>query len=286
MRSWKLALGLAFLLGVGIWGLATLGHQPRSQGTGVKFPSFSKIAQTAADQGVIQPTGKPEFTATFTGSRLKKSVWATCYPAMDLPTGCTYFGSSEYQWYLPSQDRVSGGVLRLTAQRAPTAGKARNGRRHEYACRSGMVTTYPSFRFTFGYVQVSAKILPRPGLRPALWLAAANGASQPKIAMLQAWGGKRGRSATAAVTFEPVGHSAFRAPLPSTLAVGWHTIALSWKKAQLTWLVDGKQVLTVRQQIPQQQMYFIADLAEFSYPRQADECNGSLLIRSVKVWKD
>jgi hypothetical protein len=184
MRSWKLALGLAFLLGVGIWGLATLGHQPRSQGTGVKFPSFSKIAQTAADQGVIQPTGKPEFTATFTGSRLKKSVWATCYPAMDLPTGCTYFGSSEYQWYLPSQDRVSGGVLRLTAQRAPTAGKARNGRRHEYACRSGMVTTYPSFRFTFGYVQVSAKILPRPGLRPALWLAAANGASQPKIAML------------------------------------------------------------------------------------------------------
>jgi hypothetical protein len=33
-------------------------------------------------------------------------------------------------------------------------------------------------------------------------------------------------------------------------------------------------------------MYFIADLAEAEYPKTTAECSGTMLIRSVKVWKN
>lgn len=287
MRSWKLALALAFVLGMGIWSFAIVGgHQQRSPGDGVKLPSFSRIAQAAVEQRFTAPTGAPEFIATFTGSRLKRSVWGTCYPTMDLRTGCSNFGSSEYQWYLPAQDRVVGQALRLTARRTPTAGKAKNGKPRVYACRSGVVTTYPGFRFRFGYIQVVAFIPAGSGLRPALTLAPANGASAPQIDLVEGWGKTRSHKQTAAAIFQPVAQSAVKARLPATLLGGWHTFAASWKQSQLTWLVDGKQVLTIRQGVPQQAMYFLANLAEYSDPTRAGECNGSLLIRSVKVWKD
>ena len=116
----------------------------------------------------LNPAWRPAFTADFSGSRLNTSVWATCYPWMDTPSGCTNFGNTEYEWYLPGQDQVSGGVLHLVAQRTPTPGMTADGTPKAYSCRSGMVTTYPGFRFQYGYVQVVAQIPNGPGLWPAL----------------------------------------------------------------------------------------------------------------------
>ena len=70
------------------------------------------------------------------------------------------FGNSthESEWYLPSQVKVENGTLNLVAKREPTAGTAANGNSRTYYCRSGMVTTYPGFRFRYGYLQIVARI--------------------------------------------------------------------------------------------------------------------------------
>jgi beta-glucanase (GH16 family) len=71
-------------------------------------------------------------------------------------------------------------------------------------------------------------------------------------------------------------------------AAGWHTFALSWTKTQLTWLIDGVVVQTANQNIPQQKMYLIANLAEWIGPevaaRSPGQCDGTLNIRSVTLW--
>ena len=102
--------------------------------------------------------------------------------------GCRNWGNpEEAEWYLPSQVKVSGGDVRLYARRKPTAGTTSTGAPEEYGCRSGMITSYPGFKFEYGFVQVVANIPHGRGLWPALWLAAANGQFPPEIDMVESW---------------------------------------------------------------------------------------------------
>jgi beta-glucanase (GH16 family) len=258
----------------------------QAAGHGGKSSPPTHVAAAPIPPGVIQPKGAPDFSATFTGSRLDTSLWATCYPWMDQPTGCNNSGNVEYQWFLPSQARVSGGLLHLDAQQAPTAGQAQDGSPQEYACRSGMVTSYPGFRFKYGYLQVVARFPSSPGLWPALWLAAADLHWPPEIDIIEGWDQI---TPFTAVYFHPAGakfdDKLDKALIPPQQAIGWHSFAVSWTKMQVTWLLDGKVVLTVRQHVPHVKMYLIADLAE-RYPVHAAQCHGSMLIRSVKYWKN
>jgi beta-glucanase (GH16 family) len=257
------------------------------------------VPQTAGLAGVIHPHGAPEFSATFAGSALNKSVWATCYPypAYVFGTGCMNFGnaSHESEWYLPSQVKVQNGALNLVAKRVPTAGRTAGGGSRTYSCRSGMVTTYPGFRFRYGYLQVVARIPIGKGLWPALWLAASNLQWPPEMDILEAWGSGQTISGPpyAAMYFHfttPYSHDAYIKTVihPATLAFGWHTFALSWTPRQLTWLLDGKVFLTTHQYIPRQKMFLIANLAEATTLAQPDalpgECHGEMQIKSVAVW--
>ncbi|MGB6454235.1 MAG: glycoside hydrolase family 16 protein [Streptosporangiaceae bacterium] len=285
MRSWKLVLAVALVLGVAIWGVGFVGSRDEPTGLGhaaARMPNFAKLNREATAKGEMTPLGTPEFSATFTSSKLSKTLWSTCFPWMNQSSGCTDFGNAdEHQWYLPSQVRVTGQTLALEAQQIPTAGFDKNGQPQEYNCRSGMVTTYPGFRFEYGYVQVEAWIPASLGLWPAIWLAAANQQWPPEIDMIESWGIK----SESAVFFHPVGAAPAAGHMNPPIGQGWHTFALSWTQSQLTWFVDGKVVLTVHQQIPHQQMYFIANLAEYQPTSTPAYCNGQLLIRSIKVWR-
>ncbi|MGB6456612.1 MAG: glycoside hydrolase family 16 protein [Streptosporangiaceae bacterium] len=285
MRRWRLALAIAIALGMATWAVGIASGRAEPTGLGpaaAKLPSFAKLAKQAIAKGAITPLGPPEFSATFTSGKLDKKIWATCFPWMDLPSGCTDFGNSdENQWYLPSQVGISGQTLALTAQRIPTAGFKQNGQPTEYSCRSGIVTTYPGFRFEYGYVEVQARIPASPGLWPAIWLAAANQQWPPEIDMIESWG----INTKSAVFFHPIAATPVAGRMNPPISQGWHTFALSWTPSQLTFFIDGKELLTVHQQIPHQQMYFIANLAEYVPPSTSAFCNGQLLIRSIKVWR-
>lgn len=290
-----------------IWDVGLPGNHTTSTGSSSasasQSPSASASAVAAAPTksaapnipGVIQTHGSPEWSATFTGTSLDTKVWSTCYPQYQ-QTGCQNFSNSkiEGQWYLPSQDQVYGGVLHLVAQREPTLGTTQAGAPKTYSCRSGMVTSYPGFSFEYGYIQVTASIPTGEGLWPALWLAATNLQWPPEMDIVEAWGANYHYPSFFASTYfhfsGPSGlASVHQAIKPAATVMGWHTFGLSWTKTQMTWLVDGKAIMTTHQGIPHQKMYFIADLADSvsaTNPVVAPgECDGSLLIRSVKVWR-
>jgi beta-glucanase (GH16 family) len=222
---------------------------------------------------------KPSFAAAFTGSRLDTSLWGTCYP-WEAEGGCTNFGNSdEDEWYVPAQDQVYDGALHLIARQAPTPGLSSNGGEKTYAYRSGMVTTYPGFRFQYGYLQVIAQIPYGLGLWPALWLAPANKAWPPEIDILEHYG-------TAADYTQHL-HAANMSVLAGSedtvnLAVGWHAFGLYWSPSRIIWYVDGQPVLSASQGVPQQPMYFIANLAVY---QQNVAGSAALDIRSVTVWQ-
>lgn len=299
MRHRKLAFGILIVVAITAWDIGLPGgqHSGPAASSAVSAPPVVIPPESTVSSvpGVIKINGSPEWSASFTGTTLDKSVWSTCYPQYK-QDGCQNFGnaSEEGQWYLPSQDQVYGGLLHLVAQRKQTAGTTRNGTPKTYSCRSGMVTSYPGLSFEYGYLQIVASIPTSDGLWPALWLAATNLKWPPEMDILEAWGANGHYKQFFASTYfhyrGPSGLKSIHMPIkPASAAMGWHTFALSWTKTQLTWLLDGKEVLTTHQNIPHQKMYLIADLADAltkTNPTvEPGQCNGSMLIKSVKLWK-
>ena len=267
-----------------VWGLLP-GKVSGLRSTASARTSASASPSASGSTKATAPTANMHlvFDAKFRGSALNSTVWDTCYPWADQSAGCTNFGNAgkEFEWYLPSQVQVSDGVLSLTARREPTSGLTKAGSPKVYACRSGMVTTHPSFNFKYGYIQVVAHVADGVGTWPALWLAASDYAWPPEIDMLEHWGSPRNSSG---MFFHPVGAGQVVEPLPSQdydVTTGWQEFAIDWTPSKVTWYMDGKAVFSVAQHIPHQKMYFIANVAAFN-----KRCSGTLEIRSVKVWQN
>lgn len=289
---WAAVVVVLALIAWGVLGKTTA-QAPARPVAGSSHKTVSPAPSDSASQGTATPSGSPsqgtaghgwklKFSAQFTGSHLNTNTWGTCYPGHDVPSGCTHAGYTEHEWYLPAQDRVANGALELVAQRLPTQGRNSQGTPVAYGCRSGMVTTYPSFRFKYGYVQIVARIPYSYGLWPALWLAAANLRWPPEIDIMEHWGDFPNFDQF----FHPVGHSQFSGKaFPGNMSVGWHSFSLLWSPSKLVWFIDGRERMIINQYIPNIRMYLIADLAE-SDPVQANHgCDGTMLIRSVKIWQ-
>lgn len=255
---------------------------PSSSGTLSSGPSSGAHSIAAATPPPsLTANMKLSFDATFSGSSLNTSLWSTCYP-WGTTNGCTNFSTvnKELEWYLPSQARVYNGALHLVAQHEPTSGTDKLGAPKEYECRSGMVTTYHSFQFEYGYVQVVAQIPYSKGLWSALWLAAANLKWPPEIDLMEHWGTLLAyHMYLHRLSLSSVLRGAGDVP---NLSTGWHVISLSWTPTKLTWYIDGTAVMSTTTGVPQQPMYFIANLADdVAGP---GTCSGTMLVQSVKIW--
>lgn len=129
-----------------------------------------------------------------------------------------------------------------------------------YQWRSGIVTTKGSFDFTYGYVQVTARLPQGAGLWPALWLLPQNESWPPEIDIMENLGAN---TFSASCTIHPTGGGQSQKiyDSASNLASGWHTYAVNWEPGSITWYIDGHQVFTYSANVPSQPMYFLANLA-------------------------
>jgi beta-glucanase (GH16 family) len=262
----------------GVLVVATLG----ALGVAANGSSDSALVTTKFAATVSAPKGwRLAFISDFSGSNINTKVWGECYPWANPSQGCTNFGNvnEEKEWYTESQIHVKNGVLDLVASPKSTAGYNERGGSKVYDCTSGMVTTFPSFDFTYGFVQITARIPFGRDLWPAFWLVPQSWQWPPEIDILEHWG----TSSTARATLRPKGLPQQYSVVPARgINHGWHTFTLSWTKTRLTWWYDGKQVLTTTIGVPQQPMYLILNLAVDN--ASPGGCNGMLKVKSVKIW--
>jgi len=204
------------------------------------------------------------FDPSLSGSTVDTATWDTCYAWFVAASGCTNFGNAVRDaWYMPSGVRASGGALHLVATATPTRGRSKSGARETYPYTSGMVTTRKSFDFTYGYVQIRARIPGGTGTWPALWLLPKNETWPPEIDIMENYGSPHTIlttvfwSASGAVKFA---HKTARTS--ADLTDSYHTYGLLWKPHSLTWYLDGKVVdRYTGSHVPHQPMYLLANLA-------------------------
>jgi beta-glucanase (GH16 family) len=277
------SLAIAVVAGLIGWGLTPSAAGARAAGPATHKKSPYQLA-TSIPASVSKM--RLAFHATFSGTKLNTNVWSTCYPraANDNEPACSNLSNPESEWYEPSQVQVYAGALHLVSQKIHTAGLTWNDQPKQYACRSGMVTSHPGFNFKYGYIQVTAHVPNDAGLWPALWLAASDLSWPPEVDLLEHWGPPKN---TTGVFFHPVtGPRPVDHVRPGNLFKGWHTFGVRWTATQLSWYIDDKLIVTVRQHIPHQKMYLVANVAHYIQKHGgSSSCSGTMLIRSVSVWQ-
>jgi beta-glucanase (GH16 family) len=212
----------------------------------------------------------------------------TCYPWWGIaPSGCTNHGNPEQQWYLPEQVSTGGGALRLTARRAATQGVDRDGNPVTFPYRSGIVTSARRFSFTYGYVEFRARIPKGQAMWPALWLLPADYSWPPEIDLME---GAGGNTSKVSVTFHGADGRAPQRIVQANgvdFATGWHTFAVDWSPAALTWYVDGVEWMRVTEAVPAKPMYLLANLAvggPAGAVTDASPDEATFEVDYVKVW--
>jgi beta-glucanase (GH16 family) len=231
------------------------------------------------------------FADGFDGPTLDTSRWDTCYWWSDQGAGCTIFGyNGEQEWYLPSQAQVSGGALHLVASREATSGVDVNGNPQLYPWRSGVVTTFRSYAFTYGYVAVRARVPKGAGLWTTLWLLPQDKSGPPEVDIAEIFGWD---PMTLNTTYHRPGDtstsgSPSRATSTTDLSAAFHDYALDWEPNSLTWYLDGKPVFHLNTS-PSQPMYFLANLAVADLlgvaPNALTPSPASLDIQNVAIYQ-
>jgi beta-glucanase (GH16 family) len=255
------AVALALVL---VGALAGCGRDPRHAAPGVG----ALVLHDGFDGDALAPT------------------WGTCH--WWATSGCTILTNDELQWYVPERVAVRGGSLHLTATPDPVVGE---GRRFPYT--SGMVSSgrpgdapadRPRFAFTYGRVEVRFRVPRGAGTWPAIWLLPTTNEALPEIDLLEVHGSAPRRPSVTLHTSD--GGRERRAVDTADLSEGWHTVRLDWHPGRLTWSIDGDEAMTVRDGVPDEPMYLVANLAVGGDAgRPADDAlPATFVVDDVKVW--
>jgi beta-glucanase (GH16 family) len=191
------------------------------------------------------------FHDEFDSTSLDTTTWQT-----QLRWGRTS-SNAELQYYAEDAFEPQSGILRVTAEKLQKPIED-----HPY--KSGVIASFDSYVFTFGYVEMKAKIPSGKGLWPGFWMAAYDRSSNDEIDIFEILGdqpnvihntlhydGSNG-------TTPQIGHS-YTASVD--LSKDYHTYGLLWSSKLLIWYLDGVEIFRVTKNIPQKSMFVYANLA-------------------------
>ncbi|GLQ53561.1 glycoside hydrolase family 16 protein [Devosia nitrariae] len=252
----------------------------------------------ASSDGPLRQGGRwtRVFTDEFDSEALDRTKWVTCYWWGE--SGCTNLGNSELQWYVPENVAIAGGQLQLTAKPADVIGH--DGLRFGYT--SGMVTSgrydrgdqrADRFSFTYGYVEVRARVPAGQGLWSAIWLLPSDHTSKPEIDVMEVLGHQPGvlelhyHYQNEAGERRSAGHEV---ETPD-LSRDWHVYGMEWSPESIVWYLDGQPVwrYTDTRTISHQPMYLLMNLAVGGdWPGAPDATTpfpALYLIDYVRIWQ-
>lgn len=161
--------------------------------------------------------------------------------------------NNELQYYLPKNVIQSDDELKLVA-------KKENYKKHHYT--SGKITTEDKFTFKYGKVEFRMKYPSGKGMFPAVWMLPASGKSSlPEIDLFESIGSD-------ANTMYMVNHVEENGTLKSEhdttqIEKHWeyHIYEMEWNENALIWTVDGKDVYEINNNVPNEAMYLLINLA-------------------------
>jgi beta-glucanase (GH16 family) len=190
----------------------------------------------------------------FQATELNRGLWTTTMAFIGRQGARQH--NDSYLSYTTDEDvQVGDGTLRLIADRRTVTGEDPAGTFHY---TQGFVSTHDAFSFTYGYVEVRAKMPGGRGLWPTIWLMPLDHSWPPEFDIAEYYATTQEiRFGLATGTMTEVKWDDLRLVRPA-VEQEWHTYGLIWEPGRAVWLFDGQVVLEViGQHVPAKPMYLI-----------------------------
>lgn len=228
-------------------------------------PALSAVGTSAATPSPIptptsQASALPGYTLAwddeFNGTQLDPSKWyAINSLGGNQQRGCC-LDYSYSSLITPNQVQVHDGMLAITTERNTGGGAA---------YRTGAITTEtlsgtPTYTFTYGRIDIRAKLPRGRGVWPAMWLLTSP-ATTPvsyEIDIMEMLG------QDPHTLYQVVHHDGGReycSDQGPDYSQAFHVFTLDWEPGKLTWAIDGQTLCTVTRYVPSQPMYIIINTA-------------------------
>jgi len=205
------------------------------------------------------------FSDDFDGASLDSNKWVTCF-WWGSKGGCEA-QHTPLTWYQPQNVAVSDGTLKLVAANEPFT--TPDGKTYPYT--SGMITTaklysdpFPyKFTFTYGYMEMRAKLPRGQGMWPAFWAVPPEGKAPPEIDVMEFLGHEANIVHMGYHYLDDQG--VHRVDVGSwtgpDFSADWHLFALDWRPDAIVWYVDGvERRRFTGPYVAAEPMYLIANL--------------------------
>lgn len=182
----------------------------------------------------------------FEGTVLNGAKWS-----VQTGDGCDQslcgWGNNELQWYQAANVSLGGGLLTITARAEPAGGRAYT---------SARIRTAGKGDWTYGRVEVRARLPLGRGLWPAIWMLPTDGvyggwAASGEMDIMELVGHEPARVHGTLHYGGPAPANVFSGDsydLPSgTFADDFHVFAMEWEEGEIRWYVDGNHYQTQTQ---------------------------------------
>lgn len=226
-----------------------------------------------------------------------RGVWEPHYPWKSR----TNEANLEEQYYIdprPGRDaaaiaalepfRVENGILSIRGNVVPENLRDKSDG-HPYA--AGILTTFRSHSFTYGYFEMRARLPAGRGLWPAFWLLPVEIAWPPEIDVMEVLGHD---TRSLYVTLhtgqgEDQTKQGRRVPTPD-LSEDFHVFGVKWTATEVTWFFDGEEVFSApTPEDMHQPKYLLVNLAiGGEWPGSPDESTSfpaAFEIDWIRVWQ-
>jgi len=236
--------------------------------------AITALAMMAGSLSLAGEGYQQVFADEFDGPSLNRTFWATTMAFIGR-SGARHHNSSYLSYAADEDVIVSGGTLRLRADAVMIDGMDPIG---QFEFTEGFVSTHDRFAFTYGYVEVRAKMPGGRGIWPTIWLMPADHSWPPEFDIAEYYGTPQHiRFGLASGTMREVRWDDALFELPAVES-DWHTYGLLWEPGHAAWLLDGEVKLEVwGGQVPDKPMYLIMNNGVSSRFGPSGEPDGSTI---------
>jgi len=198
------------------------------------------VAALATTSSVAFGASRLVFSDEFNGP-LNTANWTN-----DTPWNTHYTtGDSEYDD--PANCTFANGMMTL---------KTEDRANHGYAYSSGIVTSLPHTKLTYGYFEIRAKLPSGPGVWPAFWLT---NDSTLEIDALEMLGDRPSRIyGTLHENNSQIYQGIKDGP---DYSAGFHTYGVDWQPTYVKWYIDGVEFAAYNHAMPSDPMWICLDTA-------------------------